>query len=267
MAERTKRRKTRRFEVDEDEEQTKAPWTDEDDDDDEEEAPPVKRRAKKKKARRTEEDEYDEETGDEEADGEDTVDVPISRGRKQIKKNRPKGEGGEMFFRWDEEPQVVKFLEDEPWSYDQHWVQRKGKQSFPCLGSKCPLCAIGVKVSQKVVYSMLNLSKEEPKVQVLEVGVQLDDTLAAHDADKKTGPLDRLYWALSRTERSGASRGGAKYNYVITPVKARDLEEDWDIDVDRADAALDKAEAPEPQTVTGKWTRTMLQDIADEVMD
>jgi hypothetical protein len=208
------------------------------------------------------------ETGDEDADGEETIIPVIAKGRDAINASRPSGEAGSGFFKWPDDggSALVKFLDVEPWSYLQHWVTRKGKQSFPCIGAGCPLCDIGVKVSQKVVYTVLNLSADSgPTVQVLEVTPTLDETLANYDADKKTGPLPRLYWALSRT-KAARSNSFAKYNYNFLPVKERDLEEDWGISPDAADAALDGAEAPTAGKMFGKITRRMLQEVADEVI-
>jgi hypothetical protein len=241
-------------------------------DDDDEEAPRPRRRKRdededeeteprpRKRSRRDEDD-------DDDSDGADALVIPTHRGRESINKHRPKGEGGDLFFRWEDEAQIVKFLPEEPWAYDQHWVKRSGKQSFPCIGEEngCPLCEIGVKIAQKIVYVLVNLSHDKgARVQVLEVGPTLDDMLYDFDQDSKTGPLDRLYWALSRNEKRGGGR--AKYNYVITPVKERDLEEDWEIDPADADAALDEAETPSREDVLGKWSRKDLQAIADEAM-
>ena len=256
----------RRRPVDEDE--------DEDGDEEEEEAPaPVVRRRRTPapkdepapKKRRSSRD--DEETGDEDSD-EDFV-IPISRGHKEIKKNRPVAEASLAFFRWDEEYQLIKFLSNEPWSYDQHWVTRDGKQSFPCMGKGCPLCAIGVKISQKIVYPILNLTPtkgDDFLTQSMEVGPQLDDVLIAHDASSKTGPLDRLWWSVSRTESAGSGTRRKKYSYTFTPVKDRDLEEDWEIDLDEAEDAVAAAVIPEPKDVLGDWNRKQLQEIADEAM-
>jgi hypothetical protein len=256
----------RRRPVDEDE--------DEDGDEEEEEAPaPVVRRRRTPapkdepapKKRRSSRD--DEETGDEDSD-EDFV-IPISRGHKEIKKNRPVAETSLAFFRWVEESQLIKFLTNEPWSYDQHWVTRDGKQSFPCMGKGCPLCAIGVKISQKIVYPILNLTPtkgDDFLTQSMEVGPQLDDVLIAHDASSKTGPLDRLWWSVSRTESAGSGTRRKKYSYTFTPVKDRDLEEDWEIDLDEAEDAVAAAVIPEPKDVLGDWNRKQLQEIADEAM-
>lgn len=245
---------------------------DEDEDDEEEPAPAARRRrpaakkAEEKPVTRRRRSEDDDEDSDDE-----TAVIPISRGRKEIAKNRPVGDGNAAFFRWNEEPQLIKFLDNEPWAYNQHWVTRDGKQSFPCLGKGCPLCAIGVKVSQKLVYPILNLTpagvaSEEYISQTMEIGPQLDETLAGYDSSSKTGPLTRLWWSVSRTEGARSSGRRKKYNYVFTPVKDRDLEEDWEIDLDEAEDAVSAAEIPDPKDVLGEWNRAQLQEIADEAM-
>lgn len=206
------------------------------------------------------------ETGDEDADEPETI-IPIARGRKEIGKSRPSSDSGSIYFRWgdDGDVQVVKFLDAEPWGYGQHWVTREGKKSFPCLGPGCPLCEVGVKVSQKVVFSVLNLSTPEPIVQAFEVSPTLDDILTAYDSDKKTGPLPRLYWALSRT-KAARSSGFQRYNYTFTPIKERDLDEDYGIDPDAIEVDLEGAKPLEPKTVLGAVTRRTVQEVADELM-
>lgn len=234
------------------------------DEDEEESAPPTKRRRRREPE--PEDEDYDDEDDLDEEDDEEAAVIPISRGRKAIKKNRPTSEASDNFFSWDEDGQVVKFLDEDPWSYEQHWINRGGKRSFPCMGEDCPLCEIGSETTQKIIYTVVNLShKKGPRVQTLEVGVTLDESLIKFHEDKKTGPLDRLYWALSRTERSNPS-GYAKYNYTITPVKERDLEEDWDVDLDKAQAVIDAAESPSTEKVLGKWSHAKLQKIANETL-
>ena len=240
------------------EDETKTPWESDSDDD-------GGSRRKGRKRPETE-DTADEETGEEESDEEETI-IPVSHGRKKINESRPQTEGSSLYFRWADEgeEQIVRFLDVEPWAYNQHWVTRTGKQSFPCLGNDCPLCDIGVKVSQKIVYTLLNLSKDEPTVQALEVSPTLDDLLQGYHDNKKTGPLDRLYWSLSRTKAEKSS-SYVKYNYSFLPVKERDLEEDWDIDPDAAIRAYEDSEAPDSSTVLGKVSRRTIQEIADEAM-
>ena len=234
--------------------------------DEDRETPPWTRRSK----REDEEPVAEEETGSEEAGEEESI-VPVARGRKAINSKRQNSDSS-AYFRWPEtdgEPVVVKFLDEEPWSYNQHWVQERatGRKSFPCIGEDCPLCEIGIQARQKIVYSLVNLSsKDGPTVQTWEVAPTLDDVLLHHDQDVKTGPLSRMFWALART-KGARSSSFAKYNYTFTPIKQRDLEEDWGIDPAKIADAIDKAEAPDPSKVLGKVTRRQLQEIADEVME
>lgn len=208
-----------------------------------------------------------EEADTEPDEGEEETAVPFHRGRKAIADARTPA--NTIFFTFpkdSDEAQVVKFLDEEPWGYQQHWVTRAGKQSFPCLGKGCPLCAVGAKVSQKVVYAIVNLSLEEgAAVQAWEVTGTIDDDLASIDAGK-TGPLTKGFFALSRSKLA-KPRGFQKYNYSIIQIKERDLEEDWDITLDEADDAVADAKGLEPSKVLGKVSRATLQEIADEIMD
>lgn len=252
----------------------------EDDDEDDEEEPVVpSRRRTAAKAKPVEEEEekpvrrrsaksVDRETGDEDSDDESAV-IPIARGRREITKSRPASEASLAFFSWSDEPQLVKFLDVEPWSYNQHWLKREGKQSFPCLGKGCPLCAVGVKSTQKIVYTVVNLTPVKGEgilTQTLEVPPMIDEVLEGYHQSPKTGPLSRLWWAISRTEAANSTAQRKRYNYAYTPVKDRDLAEDWEIDLDDAEDAVDAAKVPNPKDVLGEWNRAKLQEIADEAM-
>ena len=66
-------------------------------------------------------------------------------------------------FRFSEEPQLIKFLQDRPFAtYQQHWIDRpKGKKSFVCMGDGCPLCEIlGDKPRGKFAFNVLVLGTE-----------------------------------------------------------------------------------------------------------
>lgn len=242
-----------------DEVETTPPWEDEDDEEDETPAP--RRRSRKAPV-------ADEEDGSEEAVGAETQ-VPFRRGRKAIAEARQANSGNTLYFRWDllpeGEDQVVKFLDVDPWNYDSHWITRKGRQSFPCIGKGCPLCSIGNRPSQKTVYPLVNLSHPQgPLVQILEVSTSVDDQLVNLDGGK-TGPLPRLYWALNRTPKPNPT-GYAKWNYNFLPVKERDLEEDYDISLDLVEEALQSATEPDPAKVLGTVDTKFLQEVADEAV-
>jgi hypothetical protein len=259
----TARPRTRRADPDafEGEEEERAPFI-VPEEEDEAEAPRPRKRAAKKPAQALGSD--DEETGDEEGT-EDSVPPPISRGRTAIKASRP-GFDTSIHFKWGEKggAQVVKFLENEPWSYLQHWEERPGKKSFTCAGDNCPLCDVGSEPRQKIVYSVVNLSLEEPKAQAMEISPSTEAILAEFDADRKTGPLTRLWWSVSRSKGSKNSYG---YNYVFTPIKDRDLEDDYDIALDEAEAIVKKSKPIDPVQVIGKVNRRRLQEIADEAYE
>lgn len=162
-------------------------------------------------------------------------------------------------FKFEEDVQLIKFLSPEPMVFSQHWVNRPGKKSFVCLGtSDCPLCRIGNKADNKFAFSVVNLTDEEPSVQLMTVGLRLCGQLEKMDRDPKTGPLDRMYWAVSKSGQ------GTKTSYSIMPVKERDLPEDWDLDVQDT---LKLLATLEPLGVTSlrMSTKAELAEIAHEL--
>jgi hypothetical protein len=163
-------------------------------------------------------------------------------------------------FRFDEDVQLIKFIGNEPMSFMQHWVNRPGKKSFISIGEGDPLIAVGSKPDQKFAFTVLNLSDEDPQLQLMVVGVRLCGQLEKLDSDKKTGPLNRsdIYWAVSK------SGTGTKTSYSITPVKERDLAEDWGIDPVAA-AELIKTMKPLGQEALHTSTKAELAEIAREI--
>jgi len=101
--------------------------------------------------------------------------------------------------------QIVKFIDPSatPFaSYKEHWLTQKtsGKRSYISLGSNDPLCVKLGSVPRHI-------------------------TLYAAHHNQQFGPLNRSYWALSRTGEMAA------ITYQVNPVKERDLQEDWGIDL------------------------------------
>jgi len=143
-------------------------------------------------------------------------------------------------FKFTDDAQLVKFLSSEPFAtYEQHWVERQGKKSFICLAKDprgCPLCEKGDETRPKIAFSVLNLSAEDPIVEMLVASPTLVKQLAGLDGDPKTGPLDRLYWALSR------NGSGKSVSWTCLPVKPRDLDEDWGADPTEVEAICEKFE-------------------------
>lgn len=174
-----------------------------------------------------------------EFEDEDEEEVPsrasiVQAGWDSAKKAMANAGGFTDEFKFTDSQQVVKFLSSDPIAvYRQHWLdQKEGKKSFVCLGARCPLCRlVGDSPSQKIAFSVLNLSTPgnngEPFApQLLIVGTRLANQLEKLNNDPKVGPLDKAFWALSKT--------GVKQqtSYSAVPVKPRDLAEDWDINPD-----------------------------------
>ena len=163
-------------------------------------------------------------------------------------------------FKFDEDVQLIKFISDEPMSFMQHWVNRPGKKSFISIGEDDPLIAVGSVPSPKFAFTVLNLSDEEPQLQLMIVGVRLCGQLEKLSTNPKTGPLNRpdLYWAVSK------SGEGNKTAYSIVPVKERDLAEDWDIDPVAA-AEMIKTMKPLGPDALHMSTKAELAEIAKEI--
>jgi hypothetical protein len=146
---------------------------------------------------------------------------------------KPKKESGEYAsdFRFTEQAQLIRFLEDEPFSvYFQHWIDREGKKSFVCLGDDCPLCTIaGDKPRGKFAFNVLVLSDEEPSVMILTAPPTLARQLKAANDDAKRGPLTKYYWAISR------QGSGPQTTYTLDRVRGTDLAEEWDLDPEHVD--------------------------------
>jgi len=162
-------------------------------------------------------------------------------------------------FRFDEEPQLVKFLDATPFAvFRQHWIERPGRKSFVCLEEECPLCGIGDTPRPKAAFSIVNLSAEEPAVDILLTSPTLTRQLAAFDQDPKTGPLDRIYWSMSRQGR------GPKTVYTVLPVKPRDLSEDWSADANEIESTVSRFEPLTP-TVISFAPRDEMTRVAREI--
>lgn len=166
-------------------------------------------------------------------------------------------------FKASDEAVLIKFLEDEPFaSYRQHWIERPGKKSWTCLEDNCPLCDIGDRPAAKIAFNILSFENpDEPENKVWIVGTKLSGALENFASDKKTGPLTRLYWSVKRTGK------GTKSQTHLTPIKERDLKDDWDVEP-LSEEELDTAyESCFDDTVIQVQTRKQLKDVASDLDD
>lgn len=163
-------------------------------------------------------------------------------------------------FRFDEDVQLIKFISSDPMIFMQHWINRNGKKSFISIGEDDPLIAVGSVPSQKFAFTVLNLSDEDPQLQLMIVGVRLCGQLEKLASDKKTGPLNRpdMYYAVSKTGQ------GTKTSYSIVPVKERDLADEWDIDPVKAAELISTMKPFGPEALHTS-TKAELMEIAREI--
>jgi len=162
-------------------------------------------------------------------------------------------------FKFSEEPQLVKFLQDRPFAtYEQHWIERpKGKKSFVCIGDGCPLCEIlGDKPRGKFAFNVLVLSGEETKVQVLTAPPSLARQIKkAHD-DERKGPIDKEFWEISRLGT------GPQTQYTLNYVRGRDLAEEWKLSQETVTELVANAEPFTASEVVRETPRSELLEIA-----
>ena len=161
-------------------------------------------------------------------------------------------------FKFSEEPQLVKFLEDQPFaSYEQHWIERpKGKKSFVCIGDACPLCdVLGDKPRGKFSFNVLVLSGDVQGVQILTAPPSLARQIKkAHD-DERKGPLSKEFWEISRMGT------GPTTNYTMEFVRGRDLAEEWSLNLDEVQELVARA-VPYTADVIRETPRSEMLKIA-----
>jgi len=164
-------------------------------------------------------------------------------------------------FKFSETPQLVKFLEDQPFaSYEQHWIERpKGKKSFVCIGEACPLCdVLGDKPRGKFSFNVLVLSGETQGVQILTAPPSLARQIKkAHD-DERKGPLSKEFWEISRLGT------GPTTQYTLNFVRGRDLAEEWKLSSD-AVQELVAAAVPFTAEVIRETPRSEMLEVARSV--
>jgi hypothetical protein len=129
----------------------------------------------------------------------------------------------------DNTDMLIKILDEEPVaSYAEHWLTiGDGRRSFVCLGDDCPICnKLGDRASVKVCFNVADMDVNPPEVKLWTAGSQVGDILEKFATNPKTSPLNRddIYWTLTRTKKAD------RYTTSIRPVKARDLEEDFDME-------------------------------------
>lgn len=159
---------------------------------------------------------------------------------------------------------VFKFLDETgPFAiYKQHFLKQKtsGKRSYVCIGADCPLCTkLDDRPENKRAFTVVNLSHAEGmQRQMLITGARLYQALhAAHYSPQ--GPLTKGYWAIVRLGK------GPSTVYTVTPIKERDLEEDWSINPERAAGVVAQSDVY-TRNLIKEHTFAELDEIADSLL-
>lgn len=192
----------------------------------------------------------------------------VRKGWKGHQENKAKGGDFPEELKIDGNPTLVKFLEDEPFvSYRQHWVDNPPngirKKSWTCLEDDCPLCDLGDRPRTLTSFNVLHISTGgTPENKILTLGNKAVGQLEGFASDDKTGPLTRLYWAISK---SGKNQSTA---YNFRPVKERDLEEDWEVDpADLEDLIEEAEERLYDDSAVQVPTKKQMKEIAQGLVD
>lgn len=190
----------------------------------------------------------------------------ISRGWSAAQKVQESTSAFAQRFKVTEDPQIIKFLEDEPYaSFRTHWIDgRAGQKSFVCLADHadgCPLCDAGNRPSTKFAFNIAVLGEEgDLSVKSFEVGVRLIDQLKNFHTDPRQGPLSKNYWAVSKTGK------GAQTQTILQMVRERDLSEWSMVGYTTEDMAVLKRNCYTPEIISIP-SRSELLDISSEIND
>lgn len=183
-----------------------------------------------------------------------------------------KAEGGTFAneFKITDKPQLIVFLQDEPYAvYKQHWVESglssTKKKSFICWGDKsCPLCVIGERADKKYAFNVAVITgkegQEEAEIKSLIAGVTLfDNILDEHEGSD--GPLTSGPWTLHKTGEK------KKPTYKLKRIEGRKLDADWRLTEEEVEEIVEESDL---ELYTKDQHRppakSYLQGIADELL-
>lgn len=267
-----------RYEEEEPEEEPR-PRRRRDDDEEEDERPRSRRRARdedededdgrsRSRSRRRRDDDDDEDDVDE-----DELLATGWSGANRIKKESPSDFAQD--FAVPDEPTIIKFLEAEPvTSYHQHWcdwLPAGQKLSHVCIKADCPVCDVGDKPQGRYCFNILDFTDpKHPQPAVWKVGIKVSNLIEKLSKQPKSGPLDRpdLYFEVYKSGGGGGKRSGGRVQTNLNAVKARDLQEDYDIKPlsdDQLEAFQKKTY--KPKDIIQVTPRKELERIADALED
>jgi hypothetical protein len=136
-----------------------------------------------------------------------------------------KAERSEKYPRFEVEKtgrKIFKFAQAEPFAFIyRHWV---AKRPFTCIGEDCPLCGAGDRPKPVVFYNVIDL--DDASTKVWEMTADPTRRVQSHYDElaeiEKTLDDEGYYFKVSKAQKERSA-----WEYTVTRIKTRDLEEEW----------------------------------------
>ena len=201
----------------------------------------------------------------------------MGRGREGLRKHRETHKSGnypEKLRVDDGEEVLIKFVDDDFFiTYYEHWIEEfkgeKRQMSFVCLGEDCPLCDIGDEPKFYALINVLDLRKpSKPELKVWYAtpnpAGKIEDEMESQEGKRTPKSINDpdLYYIVSKKKERNNFR-----SYSLKEVKARDLEEDYEVEPLDDTELADLNEDAYTEDIVRINKRSDLQDIADELSE
>lgn len=147
-------------------------------------------------------------------------------------------------------------------AFDRHWVN---KVPYVCYGDDCPLCARGVKAQAAYLFNIIDLTgPSEPELVVWEASANPFKAIKERAEDSKYNPINKpdLYFEVTKKKQDNGFTA-----YALTPVKARDLQEDYNVEPLDAEELKRLTETLFTSEIVYVADREKLVEAADKLED
>lgn len=137
---------------------------------------------------------------------------------------------------------LLRFVETGPYANLRiHWLDRKGKRSFICVGDDCPLCNAGHNPKGEYRFNVAVFTEEDPVVRSMNAGYRLYTKVKAKAEAPLTKPLPKRQYLVTRS-----GRAWNEISYDLETISDDDIAESYpDVYV----PTKDEVEALEPYTL------------------
>lgn len=159
--------------------------------------------------------------------------------------------GGTLWF-------VLKFLEERPYANVKvHWLQKKGKRSYICIGEGCPLCEIGADVKAERRFNVAVFTDAEPLLRSWSAGYKIYTKIKSLSEQPLTRPLPKRIYLATRT--------GVKFNEITYDIGKLTPDEVEEAYPDLYIPSPEELEAIEPYTLEDVEKEFSSMDELEEV--